>query len=445
MDNHFELLSTGGYAYVYYHKERQLIRKVQQCTVKVDDKDPNSRIIQYSAIVDLVSHASLDIIPGLPVMLDYSITSKNVNIYMPYYGKPLHKIVTIWNNEKCHKDRELAILHILANLIDTCVQLEHNGIQHTDIKPSNVLVNDFHQVTLIDFNIMSSLRCHKNKLKWESSIGTWSYCAPEIVSKSMPTNTSVVWSLGLLLAYMFGTFPLIERHGMTDANAMNRQVWVELFKNEYDRNSEHLSLPNKHKLIMPSSLQYIYSRCTQWNPDDRLSLFELRSIIHLYRTGQIPPPLYLHTVSWIADPMHLPTDMREQAIEILYKLCVGTDTERIFVQMVSWLDRLPYNEVNAMDVAALFCLGLMLLGNYVFDDPEFYVVLFAKLDIPNDKNILMEHIVTIGQALQWRLWEKTADVSLCEMGKKHAISCIKDVLLNIKTKYTMADLAMSTI
>lgn len=445
MDNKFGLLSTGGYAYVYYHKERQLIRKVQPCIVKTDETDLNSGIIQYSSIVDLASHASFDILPGLPVMLDYSITPKNLKIYMPYYGKPLHKIVSLWNHEKGYEERETSILHVLANLIDTCMQLEHNGVQHTDIKPSNVLVNDFQQVTLIDFNIMSSLRCHKGELKWESSIGTWSYCAPEIVEKSAPTNTSMVWSLGLILAYMYGTFPLIERLGMNNEDAMNRDLWVKLFSDERERNSEHLNLPSKHKLLMSSSLQYIFSMCTRWKPEERCSLFELRSMIHLYRTGHIPTPLYLHTVSWLADPRRIPADTREEAIETLYRLCRATDTERIFVQMVSWLDRLPYNQVDVMDIAALFCLALMLLGNYVFDDRDMCVILVAKLDIPNDMRLIMEHVFTIGQALQWRLWEKTVDVSLCEMGKKDAILCMKEILLDIKTPYTMAELAMSTI
>lgn len=442
--NAYKLLTTGGYANVYYHKDRQIIKKVQPTII---DLDETTRIVQYSSVVDLATHASLDILPGLPVMLDYSITPKSVKLYMPYYGKPLHKAVSEWN-KKPDNQRGSRIMHIFASLIDTCMQLEHNGIQHTDIKPSNVLISEVLQVTLIDFNIVSSLRCHKDRLVWESAIGTWNYCAPEITKDSKPTDTSMVWSLGLLLAYMYATIPILEtNHNDCDGedHASKREYWINLFAFERKHSPEYFDLPCKHKYLMPVALQDIYKRCTQWDPSKRCTLFELRTMIHVYRTSEPPPPLLLHTVTWPADPTKQNPELRQHAIQLIHKLCKATNLERVFVLMVSWIDRLPYNEIHPIDIGALYALAMMLLGNYLFDDTSLYVKLVAVLDISSDMTILIDHVFTIGQALEWRLWEKSTDVALCEMGKVDSIEFMKNLLLHIQRPYTLAELAMSTI
>ncbi len=439
--NAYGLLTTGGYANVYYHKERQLIKKVQPTVVDMDD---TTRIVQYSSIVDLATHASLDILPGLPVMLDYSVTPKSVKIYMPYYGKPLHKVVSEWN-KKADNQRELRIMHVFSKLIDTCMQLEHNGIQHTDIKPSNILVNDFLQVTLIDFNILSSLRCHDDRLVWESAIGTWNYCAPEITRDATPSSTSMVWSLGLILAYMYAHIPLLDCSEESDDPSTKRDYWIRLFEVERQRNPQHLDLSRKHKYLMPTALQNIYAHCMQWDPDARCTLYELRTMLHLYRTSEPPLPILLHTVTWPADPTKQDPITRQDNIELIHHLCKKTDAERVLVLMISWMDRLPYDEINVMDIAALYALAIMLLGNYLFDDVPLCNQIVDILDIPSDMSVLIDHIFTIGQALEWRLWEKTTDVALCEMGIKNAVAFMKHKLLHIRQPYTLADLAMSTI
>lgn len=439
MDNTFGLLSTGGYANVYYHKERQLIKKVQPTIVELDDK---SRILQYASIVDLASHASLDVLPGLPVMLDYAITPKSVKIYMPYYGKPLHKVVHEWR-DAYHETR---VLRVLTSLVETCMQLEHNGMQHTDIKPSNILVSDKLQVTLIDFNIMSSLRCRGDGLGWDPAIGTWNYCAPEIVEHSAPTTTSMVWSLGLLMAYMFSRTLFSER---TDEEARTRELWVSVLQKEREANPEHLRIPSKHKLVMPPWLQYAFSRCMQWDPVERWSLFELRTMLYVYRTSAPAPCLYLHTISWLSDPRRLDFAERQQAIETIHELCVATHTEHVFVLIVSWMDRLPYMSIKMIDIAALFALANMLLGNFVFDDETLCAVIAIKLGLglEDSESQVMEHVIAVGQALGWKLWEKTTDVYLAEMGKSTtwAIAYMKGLLLEIQHPYTMAELAASCI
>lgn len=437
----FGLLTTGGYANVYYSKSKQLVKKVQPSIVQTDEKHC---ILQYSSIVDLVTHASFETLPGVPVLLGHSVTQTSVKMYMPYYGRPLNKVVADWNMQH-ENNREVKILNILITLIETCMQLEHNGVQHTDIKPSNILISDFGQVTLIDFNIMSSIRCHNDHLEWEEAIGTWSYCAPEIIEHSAPSNTSTTWSLGLIMGYMFGSFPLLERRNMTDEQIASRDHWVGVFQRERAYNSEYLTLPPKHRSIMSSSLQYIYTQCTQWDPHARISLFELRSMVYLYMTHATPPPLFLHTITWHANPSHIPSDVRIEAIEIAFTLCKHTGAERMFVLIVSWIDRLPYDTVDTMDIAALFVLALMLLGNYVFDDKQLCACMIDELQLPNDLNLLMDHVIIIGQALQWKLWEKSTDVSLCEMGVENCVVRMKQVLLDREEPYTLAELAASTI
>lgn len=431
----YELLHIGGYANVFYNKDSKLVKKVQSRYIEMDDK---RKILHYSTIVDLVMHNSLRTIPGLPITFKYKFTTDTMQLVMPYYGRMLHNVIA----NVPESGREQFALHVASQLVDICMHLLHNGVQHTDLKPSNILYNTHDQVTIIDFNNVSTMALQDSQIYWSEGIGTWNYVAPEIVYFSTPSDTSMVWSIGLLIALMMtNSFPLEKKHQPRKDTVSRRRFWQTTYKT-FQQNSASLPLPSAHQRVMSEQLQYIFERCAQFNPKDRLTLSELRSMLYIYKHHSIPPPLLLHSVSWTADPTSIPRDIRRDLVYKAFDVCTEFNKMCFFTRIVSWIDRLPFEHIHDLDVAACFCLAWMLHGDYVFDDPDTAMRLTKVLDIPNAEDILMLHMIDVGMALDWNMWEKTIEVHMMEMCNRVDFPKIVDTMLSISEPYTMEDIAM---
>lgn len=430
------LLASGGYARVYCTDDRQYVKKIQPITTTVDE----SKLLQYSTLVDLVIHESLSTIPGLPFLMRHEQNDDNIELYMPNYGKPLNSALRFVPE---HERQNFAI-QVLLSLVTTCMQLQHNGLQHTDLKPSNILVSSRNDVTIIDFNIVSSMYVDSktDKIHWADSIGTWNYCAPELICSYKVYETSIVWTLGLLLAYMIHAFPLdSQRSSMSRKQLASRRHWKTLYDNLRNEYTEHLPLPSEHAHKMSKQLQYIFERCTKWEPSERITLYELYSMLHLMqKKDRLPPTLHLHTISWVADPTHIPPQKRTLAIQIAHDLCQHFEKMNVLVRIISWIDRLELIDISTNVIVACFCLAWMLQGEYVLNDEHVLTdlrVLFEDFDLET----LMADILHIGKSLSWRLWEKTADVYFAEQNRRDVIPKLYQVLKEIDKPYTMYQLA----
>lgn len=434
----YELLHIGGYANVYYSKDSNLVRKVQSRYLKTEDQRD---ILHYSTIVDLVMHNSLKTVPGLPIVFKHNFTTDTLQMVMPYYGKMLHTVISTVPQS----GREQFTLHVATQLVDICLHLLHNGIQHTDLKPSNILLNTHDQVTIIDLNNVSTMALQNDQITWSEGIGTWNYAAPEIVYYSAPTDTSMVWSIGILLALMMtDSFPLEKKQHPRKDTISRRKFWQTTYKT-FQKTNTYLPLPSKHQCVMSEQLQYIYERCTQFDPSDRLTMSELRSMIYIYRNRTTPPPLLLHTISWTADPTRISKHTRYDLICKIFDVCSEFNKLHLFSQIVSWIDRLPFEVLHDVDVAGCFCLAWMIHGDYVFDDPDTTSRLSKILDIPNVEDILMLHMIEIGTALDWNMWEKPFEVYMKQLNCPVNVNKILDIMLNVSQPYTMEDIVMSCI
>jgi hypothetical protein len=96
-----------------------------------------------------------------------------------------------------------------------------------------------------------------------------------------------------------------------------------------------------------------------------------------------------------------------------------------------------------MDVLGCFLLAWMLQGDFVFDDPMTISMICDCLDIPFDLSALMKHVVFIGTALDWKLWEKTVDVYMCDYHDTNIYQRVKEYLINIDHPYTMEEVAFA--
>lgn len=116
--------------------------------------------------------------------------------YIPY-------TLSRWGR-KYYAKRGIPSLVLAPLLCDVLMDLEllhRQGILHQDLKPQNIMVDDFQRAYLIDFGSSMSVRCVSDSAT--ETVQTLSYRAPEEMIyhiKQRPRRTPAldIWSLGLL-------------------------------------------------------------------------------------------------------------------------------------------------------------------------------------------------------------------------------------------------------
>jgi len=102
---------------------------------------------------------------------------------------------------------EILVKNICKQLVESLLYCHAEGVVHRDIKLENVLIDNGHTLTLIDFGLCdftdaTDKKCH-------SFVGSPEYAAPEILLEQPYSGfKSDVWSCGIVLyALLFGEFP----------------------------------------------------------------------------------------------------------------------------------------------------------------------------------------------------------------------------------------------
>lgn len=117
------------------------------------------------------------------------------------YGKQ-HEIV-FWNNTT-----KLCIIYGIASAMS---YLHENNVIHCDLKPSNILLDEYMCPYIADFGLSQAFD-NKNLMSTASSIkGTAIYTAPEIWEDKEITESCDVYSFGLLLYSIFANEEPFEK------------------------------------------------------------------------------------------------------------------------------------------------------------------------------------------------------------------------------------------
>lgn len=110
-------------------------------------------------------------------------------------GMPLEYAV---NGFKPYEEKQA--VDIMLAICDGLSQLHSRGIIHRDINPSNVLIDRFGTVKIIDFNISRTVKSGQSKDT--QILGTVGYTAPEQFGFSQTTERADVYSCGALLNFL---------------------------------------------------------------------------------------------------------------------------------------------------------------------------------------------------------------------------------------------------
>ena len=116
---------------------------------------------------------------------------------------------------------EKDIKALLDDMLDALAVLEEHHIVHGDIKPSNIMVDDYGNYKLTDFGI--------SKILGQKLVGyTKAYAPKEVLEKGRYTSSSDLYSLGLVIYQMFNKNLLPFMKDKDDLDSIHNRFKEEL-------------------------------------------------------------------------------------------------------------------------------------------------------------------------------------------------------------------------
>jgi serine/threonine protein kinase/N-acetylneuraminic acid mutarotase len=180
-------VGRGGAGIVYRCHQTSLARSVAIKVLMSDlDSDNRERFLREGlAMGKLSGH------PNIEDILQVGVTESN----RPYIVMPYHEAGSL--AQRLHRVGRIAWPDALRIAVKLCGALEtahRTGTLHRDIKPGNVLVNDYGEPQLSDFGIARIVGGYETATGFFT--GTIAFTAPEVLAGNPPTAVSDVYSLG---------------------------------------------------------------------------------------------------------------------------------------------------------------------------------------------------------------------------------------------------------
>ncbi|CAN4091129.1 unnamed protein product [Withania somnifera] len=93
---------------------------------------------------------------------------------------------------------------VLVPLMEAIAHCHRLGVSHRDIKPDNILFNDWNDLKLADFG---SAQCFRSGELMTGVVGTPYYVAPEVLAGKNYNEKVDIWSAGVILYIMLAGIP----------------------------------------------------------------------------------------------------------------------------------------------------------------------------------------------------------------------------------------------
>lgn len=152
--------------------------------------------------------------PNVVQFIDLTDDEENYYLFMEYCrGTSLQAMI---NQSGQISERLIQI--IFKQLMLALSYLHSNNVAHRDIKPDNIIINNMHQLKLVDFGLCTN---NSDALR-ETFCGSPAYAAPEcICRRPYDASSSDIWSAGVVL-YAMATGQLPWR--INNLNLMINQI-----------------------------------------------------------------------------------------------------------------------------------------------------------------------------------------------------------------------------
>lgn len=212
-----------------------------------------SRIGSDSAVISFVNHLNSISTLHIPNLVPYTkiiIEQNCIFMFRPYVDSP-----TLADISKKHHKSTIPYNQIWRLIVQTFSSLHNSGIYPSFIKPSNIFITSNRNVLIVDLYQPPQdidLMVHSPN---PFDIG---FLAPEFFLKSVrATMAADVWSLGILLIYMFtGSLPWSTKNVFTMLNQITLGQLNDLTNSE----------------LLPAPVKYLVSKFVQVDPSKRPTL-----------------------------------------------------------------------------------------------------------------------------------------------------------------------------
>ena len=256
-----EQIGHGGFSEVFLVTHRTFNKQFVAKAMSFDQNEAESSWELFEAEVKALSGLNH---PNIIFLYDHFKNGNTFYLVLEYCPNgSLHDISMGNGGLRVNYFYDLAL-----QIVDALAYCHRNGIAHRDIKPGNVLLDEYYRAKIADFGL-----CRKTNMEelTENFGGSLSFLAPEIFQKK-PHNAMMadVWALGVTFA----------------AILMGRSPW----------NSD--SLGGLKKLIstakfrlsrrIPDVLQDLIRKMIVVDPNERLTMDEILKHPFFTQTNQIP-------------------------------------------------------------------------------------------------------------------------------------------------------------
>lgn len=152
---------------------------------------------------------------------------------MEYFCRNLGKLIgeSYWADMASRQIPILKSVAYMTQILDGLSRLHQVGIVHRDIKPFNIMLDDFGGIKIVDFGL--SKRRGERPLKQSTNIdiGTPFYSSPEqLANPDHADHRSDLYSAGILLFRMLtGLLPVKETPFVSQLNPMLNMDWDQFF------------------------------------------------------------------------------------------------------------------------------------------------------------------------------------------------------------------------
>lgn len=220
-------VGKGGMAFVYKGYDQMLERPVAIKLLKQDfsaDSGFRERFKQEARSAANLSH------PNIVTVHDFGIDPAGVYIVMEYIAGTDLKT-------RIEENGRFSIEEGIKLMVQACAGLGYAhraGIVHCDVKSQNILITPDQRLKITDFGIARALSSLDTESQIDVVWGSPQYLAPEQASGSVPTPSSDVYGLGVVMHEIFTGHLPFESKSAEDLMKMHREDTPDPLKHAPD-------------------------------------------------------------------------------------------------------------------------------------------------------------------------------------------------------------------
>lgn len=265
-------IGSGGMAIVYLARDIILERDVAIKALKreyVHDTEFTTRFDREAQAATSLNH------PNIVSIYDVGEEDEILYMVMEYVdGMTLKEYIQRYSPIEIED-----AIDIMKQIVSAIAHAHDNDIVHRDIKPQNILVNQYGEVKVTDFGIAMALSA-TSLTQTNSILGSVHYLSPEQARGGMATKKSDIYSIGILFYELLtGKLPFSGQSPVSIA--------LKHLQNE-------IPSIRKYQPEIPQSVENIVLKSTAKDPFHRYpTIYELEdAIIHALDPDRLNEPPY---------------------------------------------------------------------------------------------------------------------------------------------------------